>query len=195
MVDLDAGNRLDFPVGVTAGKIVHQPLAVSFPRALTGPLDRGQSYSLSTTGGPPGAGYRLVVDGDPVGTQGPTLPAWVPTGAGRHTVAVEAATAARTDRSDPIAVYVLGDVPPTGYRVNLAAVASQPENWLASLQRYDELVAAGHSRLQLFPSPKGFWNLFVPGFGDDADGARAYCISYGLQIPSQCFAGQFDPNA
>ena len=30
VVDLDAGNRLDFPVGVTAGKVVHQPLAVSF---------------------------------------------------------------------------------------------------------------------------------------------------------------------
>lgn len=172
-----------------------QPLAVTFDQAHAGPLDRGQTYSLSATGGPTGATYRLVVDGAPVGTPAPTPAPWVPTVAGRHTVAVEASAAAVTESSNPIPVYVLGNLPMAGFRVNLAAVPLAPDSWPDALARYDQLVAAGHDKLELLPSKGGFWNLFVPGFGEDADAARAYCTSRGLQIPSECFSARFDPNS
>ncbi|MEZ5411186.1 MAG: protein kinase [Acidimicrobiales bacterium] len=165
-----------------------------------GPLDVNVAYPISVSGGPAGATYQLLVDDAPVGEAGATLEAFTPQSAGRHAVAVRAATGADTVTSEPVQIYVIGPVPAAGFRANLQSVASTPENWPKVLASFDELKRAGHTDLLLLPSDRfasltpGYWNLFVAGFGDDREAAAAYCAQFQLEIPTQCYVGRFDPG-
>jgi hypothetical protein len=176
-------------------------LSLSFPEGASGPLDEGVSYELSVEGDPGGsASFRLVVDSEPIGSPQPTLESFAPP-AGRHSVAVEVTRDSSVEITDPIEIYVIGELPEAGYRVNLVSVTADPASWSTAISAFDRLVAEGHTELSLLPSDRfasllsGYWNLFVPGFGDNQDQAEAYCESFGLEIPHECFASRFDPNA
>lgn len=175
-------------------------LQLELPQAVLGPLDVNASYPMSVSGGPDGATYQLLVDDAPVGDPTASLSAFVPQSAGRHSVAVEAASEAGTVTSEPIQIYVIGPVPPAGFRVNLQSVESTPENWPKVLASFDALKQAGHTGLLLLPSDRfaslkpGFWNLFVLGFGEDREAAMKYCTDFELAVPVQCYVGRFDPG-
>lgn len=176
------------------------PLAFDFPAGTSGPLDAGASYDLAVRGSDPDIRFRIVLDGRPVGEPEPELSPFVAV-AGRHSIAIEVSRGSRSERTDPIQVYAIEDPPRPGYRANLLAVRADPSNWPAALDRFDELVAAGHTELQLLPSDRfasltpGFWNLFVASFGDDRAAAERYCAGFELDIPEECFVKFFDPDA
>lgn len=178
-----------------------EPLTFSFLEGLSGPLDADISYDLIVGGTDGDAGYRLLVDGEPTGPTGPTLESFTPATGGRHSVAVEVTRGDVIEVTDVIEVYVIGELPPAGYRANLGSVTADPANWTSAINRYDELIEIGHADLELLPSSRfatltpGFWNLYVPGFGDDRVAAENYCLQFGLEIPNGCFASRFDPNA
>ncbi|MDH3681733.1 MAG: protein kinase [Acidimicrobiia bacterium] len=175
-------------------------VAFEFPAGSSGPLDAGVAYDLAVTGGDDGTRLRLVVDGEPIGSPEPQLPPFIAE-AGRHSVAVEAITDDDVQRTELVEVYVIGDLPEPGFRANLLSVTAAPANWSTAIARFDELVVDGHTDLQLLPSdrfprlPGGFWNIFVPGFGDSREDAVAYCASFELLVPDECFVTFFDPNA
>ncbi|MGF1596372.1 MAG: protein kinase [Acidimicrobiales bacterium] len=167
-----------------------------------GPLQAGSSYQISVTG--PGvdgsAGFQTLVDGTPVGplTIGELEPFAPP--AGRHQLQIQVTRQDEVAVTEPVEFYAIGDAPDAGFRANLASLSIGSENWPAALDAFDRLVAAGHDDLQLltsdaFPSLRpGFWNLFVPGFGQDRQAAEAYCAEFDLAIPNECFASRFDPE-
>ena len=176
------------------------PVVFDFPAGSTGPLDAGVSYDLAVDGADSGTLFRLVLDGEPVGEPTDQLDPFVPS-AGRQSVAIEITEGDVVRTSEPVELYVIGDLPAPGYRANLLSLTSDPNNWPIAIERYDELVAAGHSDLELLPSDRfsslqpGLWNLYVPGFGDDRAAAVAYCNEFELVIPDDCFARFFDPEA
>ncbi len=176
------------------------PVIFDFPAGSSGPLDAGISYDLAVEGADPGTLFRLVLDDVPVGQPAVELDPFVPT-AGRHSVAIEITDDDAVRTSEPIEVYVIGDLPSPGFRANLLALTSNPANWSTAIERFDELVAAGHDDLELLPSDRfaslqpGFWNLYVPGFGDDRAAAVSYCADFELVVPDDCFASFFDPEA
>ncbi|MEM7339343.1 MAG: serine/threonine-protein kinase [Actinomycetota bacterium] len=175
-----------------------EPITVAFADAVSGPLVAGATYPVTISGGPTGGTYRLLVDGEEVAT-GPSPIDFSPP-AGRHDLVITADTGNEVS-SDVIPFYAVGEPPAAGYRANLLSVTEAPENWSIALARFDQLVAAGHDDVALlsssdFPTLQaGFWNFFVAGFGDDRGAAQAYCESFGLAIPDDCFVARFDPDA
>lgn len=168
--------------------------------AADGPVAAGAELEVVLSGVSGDAMFRPVIDGLATGTSGPDVPV-ITLEPGRHSVAVEVTTEDGSVVTEPVAVYAVGEPPGSGYRANLASVAVEGDGWPATLETFDRLVAAGHNELQILRSDgftqqaPGYWNLFVPGFGDDPAAAEAYCADYDLAIPSQCFAGYFDPDA
>lgn len=171
--------------------------SVVFAEAVDGPVRSGDSYTLDVDGAAPATTYRLLEDGSMV-AEGPAPFSYTPA-PGRHEIVLQTATDPPV-RSSPVELYAVGDLPPAGYRVNLASVPAEPGNWPTALAKFDELVAAGHTDLVLLPSDwfpqltPGFWNLFIPGFGDEQDLGEAYCRSFDLAVPDDCFASYFDPE-
>ncbi|MEM7322579.1 MAG: serine/threonine-protein kinase [Actinomycetota bacterium] len=174
-------------------------VTIAVAGGVDGPLAAETELPITVQGAAAGAGYRPVVDGLATGAVGTEPPVVVLT-SGRHSVAVEVTSQGEVEVTEPVEVYVAGDPPPPGYRANLASVAVDG-GWDAALATFDRLVADGHRDVQILrsdDSPRqtpGYWNLFVAGFGDDPEAAERYCEEYDLAIPSQCFAGYFDPNA
>ncbi len=176
-------------------------LVLRLNQAELGPLDVNSSYPISVSGASEGAIYQLMVDDVPTGEPSAALTSFAPQAAGRHSVAVRATVAgADAVTSEPIQIYVIGPVPPAGFRANLQSVKSSPENWPKVLASFDELTSAGHTGLLLLPSDRfaslkpGFWNLFVVGFGEDRQAAANYCTEFKLIMPDQCYVGRFDPG-
>ena len=173
-------------------------LVFTFDAGTSGPLDAGESYDLTVSGGDANTLYRLVLDGVPVGQPSLSLGSF-DAAAGRHRIAVEV-TRRETEQTDAIEIYVIGELPAAGYRANPASVAAGEETWTAAIDRFDGLVADGHSGLELLPSDRfplllsGWWNLYVPGFGEDMDAAEAYRAQDSLGS-TDCFAHWFDPLA
>lgn len=170
-----------------------------------GPLDVGQGYKMTIRGIGIEAGnansFQLLVDGEPVGPV--TIDGFdpfVPEVAGRHSVAYRVTKDEDVVTSDPIEVYVIGELPEAGLRANLGSLRATPGNWPATLREFDRLIEAGHDDLQLLPSDRfatgvpGNWNLFVPGFGQNRVEAQEYCDSFELFDPDDCFVGAFDPT-
>ena len=175
-------------------------LVFTFAEGASGPLDVGVNYDLAVVGGDVDTRYRLVIDGQPVGEPSPRLePLAAP--AGRHSVVVEVTRRDTIEVTDAVEIYAIGDLPPAGYRANLASVTAEASNWPVTIDRFDDLVADGHHGLELLPSDRfaaltpGFWNLYVPGFGEDLEEALSYCARFSLSVPDECFASRFDPNA
>jgi serine/threonine protein kinase len=168
--------------------------------AAEGPVAAGSELEIILGGASEEALFRPVIDGLATGVSGPDVPTVV-LEPGRHSIAVEVTTGDDFEVTEPIEVYAIGEPPGSGYRANLASVSVDDQGWPATLETFDRLVAAGHSGLEILRSDEynqqapGYWNLFVPGFGDDPAAAEAYCAQYDLAIPSQCFAGYFDPDA
>jgi hypothetical protein len=172
---------------------------LAFPEGSSGPLDEGVSYDLAVAGDHEDATYRLVVDGQAVGSPEPTIKPFVPE-AGRHSVAVEVTMGSSVDVTEPVEVYVIGQLPGESYRANLESVMADPVNWSAAIRAFDQLVAAGHDDLLLLPSERfvslttGYWSLLVAGF-EDREAARGYCERFGREIPNECFTARFTPSA
>ncbi|MGI9616277.1 MAG: protein kinase domain-containing protein [Acidimicrobiales bacterium] len=175
-------------------------LAFAFDLGSDGPLDAGDSFDLDIQGASAGTRYRYVVDGAPVGTPTEDLAPFV-ADPGRYSMAIEVTQGDVVTTTPPVDLYVIGDLPAAGYRANLSSITAESENWATALDVYDRLVDQGHTDLQILPSDRfaslrgGFWNLFVTGFGDDRDASLAYCESFGLSLPDECFVSFFDPEA
>lgn len=175
-------------------------VALTFAAGSSGPLDVGQSYDLEIAGDDD-AQYEVLVDGEPVAGPAPLPLRFAPEVAGRQALTVRATRGDAVVESEPIELYVIGELPDPGYRANLASLTDDAANWSTTLQRYDSFVAEGHTDLELLPSSRfasltpGFWNLYVPGFGDERDDGVAYCDEFGLAVPDECFVTFFDPNA
>ncbi len=162
-----------------------------FEAAQAGPLVQGQEYSIDLIGEPPEAMLQVVVDGLPQREPASLLPNLI-LPAGRHSLYIQITNGADSFTSSQVEIYVTGDPPPVGYRANLYSVDKQTEGWDFAIQRFDEFKAAGHDNLMIVPIVDGFWNIFVPGFGEDQNAALAYCESFGLAVPDQCFAPYYD---
>ena len=175
-------------------------LVFRFPAGATGPLDAGESYELVVEGGDGASLYRLVVDGQAIGEPSNELTPLV-AAAGRHSVAVEVTRGEVVEVTNTVETYTIGALPTPGLRVNLVSVAAEPDAWPIALRRYDELFEVGHVDLEMLPSDQfpsltpGYWNLYVPDFGDDRAEATAYCERFSLEVPDECFVSFFDPNA
>jgi hypothetical protein len=175
-------------------------LVLEFPAGSTGPLDVGESYGLAVEGGDESSLYRLVVDGQATGEPTSELEPWI-AAAGRHSVAVEVTRGDVVEVTNTVEVYTIGTLPPAGLRVNLGSVMAEPDEWSTALRRFDELFEGGHLGLELLPSDRfpslspDYWNLYVPGFGEDRAGANAYCEQFSLAVPDECFVSFFDPHA
>jgi hypothetical protein len=165
------------------------------PEAEQGPLQEGTQYAIELLGAPAGSTLEVVVDDRPQGSAGEILPVLL-LPAGRHKIEVAiTAPDGTNDLSTPVEVYVLGADRPTGYTANLASIDIVNEGWAYALQRYDEYRAAGHDGLQLQPLTEGYYNIFVPGMGEDADTVIAYCEQFGLAYPTDCFAKYYEAAA
>jgi tRNA A-37 threonylcarbamoyl transferase component Bud32 len=177
------------------------PVVLKLPEAEIGPLEGGLSYELVVdgAGADPGSLFQLLIDDEPVGEPTTILPVYEAAVAGRHKVVVEVTRGDKVESSDPIELYVLGDPPPEGYRVNLASISAQPRNWAATLREFDELAAEDHIDLELYPggsdeNPR--WHLFVPGFGDEREAGVEYCEQFfGLDYDTNdCYASFYAPE-
>lgn len=187
---------------VAAGPETGSPPVVEFDQAAIGPITAGTEYSINVNGGPGSATYQLLVDGVPAADPAPQIPP-VTFEPGRHLLEVKITSPEGDTGTPPVVVYAVGEIP-TGvsFRANLASVNTDPniEGWAEAVRRYDAFVASGHENLQLMPSDwfpsltPGYWNLFVGGFGTAAE-AEAYCESFGLAVPTDCFPVRFDPDA
>lgn len=171
---------------------VDEPTLV-FEAAQTGPLRQGDTYSIDLLGEPEGALLQVVVDGLPQGDPAPQLPDLI-LPAGRHSLVIQITNGAEQSLSTPAEVYVIGDPPPAGYRVNLSSVDMQAEGWVDAIRQFDEFRAAGHEGLQLAPISPGFWNIFVGGLGEEQAAALSYCESFGLAVPDECFGVLVEPS-
>lgn len=202
----------------TLGDTDTPSFTVAVPGATDGPVIAGRDLLITVDGvddldglGPAagdaegaavgnGVLFRAVINGLTMGSRAPELPV-IALAPGRHSVAVEVTTSAGVDVTEPVEVYATGVPPTAGYRANLASIAVESGAWSEALAAYDRLVDAGHEDVQLLVSDDfaqqapGYWNLFVPGFGDDPAAAEAYCARYGLAVPGECFAAYFDPDA
>lgn len=169
--------------------------------ATVGPLQAGESYEIDLGPVPAGALVRLVVDGEPVGSSAETLPPYLPS-VGRHSVAVEIVADAGTEVTMPIQLYATGGPPTEGYIANLGLLsAGGQEAWASTLEAYDVLAADGHDTLAVVETDQidnlrsGFWALYAPGFGEDAEAAETYCEEFGLETPDRCHASYFRPQS
>ena len=174
-----------------SGPIVDEPTLL-FEEAQLGPLDRSSTYGIDLAGVPEGALLQVVVDDIPQGQPDTVLPDLI-LPAGRHTIHIAITNGAEVTNSTPVEVYVLGDPPPAGYLANLASVDIQNEGWAEAIRRFDEFRAAGHGSLQMLPLTEGYWNIYVGELGNDATAVDAYCESFQLSVPDQCFPKLFDP--
>lgn len=166
-----------------------------FPRAEIGPLQTDERYILSVAGVPGEAEYRIIVDGRPVTRRESTPPVYFPK-PGRHQLQVEVATDDRVELTDEVEIYVSDRAPTSGYRVNLSAIRSRPENWPEALRQFDQLVADGHEGLEISLSDRKegsalpFWNFYIR-YADDRDGAIAYCEDRGLSN-NECYTAEVE---
>ncbi|MGH1488589.1 MAG: hypothetical protein ACRBK7_04215 [Acidimicrobiales bacterium] len=159
--------------------------------AQLGPLQQSTAYGIDLVGEPAGSMLQVVVDDIPQGEPDPQLPDLI-LPAGRHTLHINMINGDVVAASTPVNVYVLGDPPPLGFRANLSSVDFQTEGWQEAIRQFDEFRAAGHEGLQLYPISDGYWNIFVGGLGEDRDAAEAYCESFSLEVPDQCFPTYFE---
>ena len=183
-----------------AGPETTNPPQVSFDEAAVGPVAAGQEYTVGVNGGPTDAAtYQLFIDGEPSAEPAPTL-APVVFEPGRHLleIAVSSPSAGEVSTT-PVVVYAVGEIPGgVTYRANLSSVNVQTEGWAEAVRQFDDFSQA-HADLQLMPSDwfpdlvPGYWNLFVGGFGTDAE-AKAYCTAAGLEIPVDCFSQQVNAD-
>jgi tRNA A-37 threonylcarbamoyl transferase component Bud32 len=188
--------------GSTASTTAASPIAdiappvVAFERSQVGPLTDGSTYGLAVTGLSTGDPWRLLHDGRPV-TDWATGPVRYQAESGRHSLQLQVKAGDRLIRSNPIEVYVADAGPEPGFRANLSAIRSEPDNWPEALRQFDQMVLDGHRALELSLSTKRFdsgpeaglpphWNFYVDGFGDDRSAAQAYCDRFGLDNRS-CF--------
>ncbi|MEM9134724.1 MAG: serine/threonine-protein kinase [Actinomycetota bacterium] len=175
-------------------------VTLAFVDGSSGPLDLGQTYALDVTGHDD-AEFELLIDGEPVAGPAALPLAFTPETAGRQALSVRTTRGDLVGETEVIELYVIGELPDAGYRANLASLTDDAANWPATLERFDEFVAEGHTGLELLPSSRfaslrpGFWNLYVPGFGEEQEDGRAYCTDFGLSVPEECFVTFFDPEA
>ncbi|MEM7272556.1 MAG: hypothetical protein AAF547_05700 [Actinomycetota bacterium] len=170
--------------------VVSEP-TLFFDAATAGPLQQGETYSIDLVGEPDGSLLQVVVDDIPQGQPDALLPDLI-LPAGRHSLFIEITNGVDVSSSTPIELYVLGDPPPVGWRVNLSSVDMQTEGWAEAIRQFDEFRAAGHEGLQLLPLSPGFWNIFISGFGEDRGAAQGYCESFNLAVPDECFPVYFE---
>lgn len=175
-------------------------VTVALPAAEDGPLDLGETYELEISGGDDQTGFELLLDGRPIDEPAAGINDFTPDQDGRHALVVRSTRGENVAVTDAVEIYVIGELPPPGYRVNLASLTADPANWPATLARYDELVDEGHIDLEILPSSRfpalrpGFWNLYVPGFGPDRQAGLRYCAEFELSIPDDCFVTEFIPE-
>ncbi len=192
-------NRGDDSAGTESAlqPVVLDPSAVE----IDGPLRAGERYTVDVPGAPPGAPATVLIDGQPTGDPATAAPIAFDAVAGRHSVAVEVATDAGTERTEALAVYAIDGSPQGGFRAYLASIHIERQGWETALAVYDGLVAEGHTDLELLVTDEvpeltsGYWAMSVGGFGADGDAAEAYCERFDLAIPADCYAGFLAPAA
>lgn len=169
--------------------------------AAEGPLQAGESYEIALGSVPAGAQLQLFVDGEPMGAAAETLPPYLPS-VGRHSVAVEILTDEGSEVTTPIELYATGGPPTEGYTANLGLLPVEGQDaWATTLEAYDVLAADGHDTLAVVETDQmenlrpGFWAIYTPGFGEDADAAEAYCEDFDLETPDRCHASYFRPQS
>lgn len=174
-----------------AEPLLEEPL-LQLNGAEGGPLEAGATYSIELVGAPPDALLEVVVGGSPKSDPSTVLPD-LTFGPGRHTLSVNIDDGGTVFPSSSLEVFVLDEAPAAGFLANLASINIVSEGWDEAIRRYDEYRAAGHEGLQILPITPGFWNIFVPGLGTERAAVEAYCESFGLAVPDECFAKEFDP--
>ena len=164
-----------------------------FPRSEIGPLEAGSRYVLQLDVMPETAGYRIVIDGRKATEYQSSIPVFFPK-PGRHQLQLQIAADEQVHLTDPVEIYV-AEPPQPGWRANLSAIQSRPENWPEALRQFDQLVLDGHEDLELSLSSRPdqgefpYWNYYVDGFGDDRVAAQEYCDRFNLE-PEQCFIAE-----
>ena len=164
-----------------------------FPRSGIGPLEAGGRYVLQLDVMPEAAGYRIVIDGRKTTEYQSSIPVFFPK-TGRHQLQLQIAVDEQVHLTDPVEIYV-AEPPQPGWRANLSAIRSRPENWPEALRQFDQLVLDGHDDLELSLSTRSdqgefpYWNYYVDGFGDDRVAAQDYCDRFNLG-PEQCFIAE-----
>lgn len=176
-------------VCVVAALIIFRPISLpselKLEAASEGPLEAGESYSMTLTNADEESVLQLLVDGVPVGDAAPGLPNY-PAEPGRHKLSIEIDGDEVTNTVD---VYVSSGSAEGQYRANLASVSQQRQNWVDALTEYDKLVEAGHSSVEVHASSDGeWWRFFVDGF-EERDEAQNYCDSFDLPV-KKCFVGE-----
>jgi hypothetical protein len=179
----------DTATGAGTEPQVDEPTLV-LAAAETGPLVSGEPYGIELYGEPEGALLQVVVDGIKQGSPAAGLPDLI-LPPGRHTLQVDIDDGATVVASTPVDVFVLGQAPNAGWRANLKSVNMVDEGWGEAIAAFDSFRAAGHEAVEVYPLVDGFWNIFVADFAD-RPAAIAYCESFGLSVPEECFAGEIE---
>ena len=194
----DGADATATTVDPNAPTVLSDSPVLALEGAADGPLEVDTEYEMTIEGVPNGAQYLVVVDDIPQEPALDYLPVLI-LPEGRHTISVTVTAGAQTAGTNPVEVYVLASELVATTRANLSSVSIADQGWTVALQQFDDFRAAGHENVMLSPSDPypsllpGFWNLYVPGFADQA-AATAYCEQFELSIPDQCFPAPFDPN-
>lgn len=160
-----------------------------------GPLATEVPYTVDMSPVPADSQFVVIVDGQEQSDPIDFVPDLV-LPEGRHSLVIRALHGGQAIESNSVEVYVLPPTPATGWRANLSSVDLVNEGWEEALRQFDEYRAANHENLVLTPSDPypellpGYWNIYVGGFPDRA-AASAYCESFGLEVPADCFPSDF----
>lgn len=173
--------------------LVNEP-TLFFEAATSGPLREGETYSIDLVGEPEGSLLQVVVDDIRQGEPDVLLPDLI-LPAGRHRIFIEMTNGTEVSQSTAVDLFVLGPPSPQGFAANLSSVDMQTEGWAEAIRRFDEYRAAGHESVQIRPISPGYYNIFVAGFGEDRSAAVAYCESFNLAVPDQCFPTYHESTA
>jgi serine/threonine protein kinase len=171
---------------------------VGFLGEADAPSQAGDELSIELDSPPPGAEFRVLVDGVVVGGPSDQVPALIaPPGVSR--VEVEVTDGGSVELLAPILIAAFDPQPEPGFRAHLGRFPATAEGWAEAQSAIENLVESGVEGLEVFRTDDltgmtpGAWLLSIGGFGDDADAAERACRERDLSIPDRCYPGLVAP--
>jgi serine/threonine protein kinase len=171
---------------------------VGFLGEADAPSQAGDELSIELDSPPPGAAFRVLIDGVVVGGPSDRVPALIaPPGVSR--VEVEVTDGGSVELLAPILIAAFDPRPEPGFRAHLGRFPATAEGWAEAQSAIEALVESGVEGLEVFRTDDltgmtpGAWLLSIGGFGEDADAAERACRERGLSIPDRCYPGRVAP--